>query len=78
MDKTRSEFSRGTRYVRSIGDKVRAARLRWFGYGGKASKYIGRRMLMLEPPGRRPREGPDRRFMNVVKVSWCEKRGCRE
>ncbi|KAF7653604.1 hypothetical protein LDENG_00081120, partial [Lucifuga dentata] len=40
--------------------KVREARLRWFG-------HIGRRMLRLELPGRRPRGRPKRRFMDVVK-----------
>ena len=31
------------------------------------SEYIGRRMLRLELPGRRPRGRPKRRFMDVVK-----------
>ena len=32
MDKTKNEFIRGTAQVRQIGDKVRKARLRWYGH----------------------------------------------
>ena len=30
-------------------------------------EYIGRRMLKLELPGRRPRERPKRRFRDIMK-----------
>ena len=42
-------------------------RLRWFRHVHRRdSKYIGRRMMKLELPGRRPRGRP-KRFMDVVK-----------
>ncbi|KAF7655305.1 hypothetical protein LDENG_00057930 [Lucifuga dentata] len=60
--------NRGTAHVRCFGDKVREARLRWLGHVQRRdSEHIGRRMLRLELPGRRPRGRPKRRFMDVVK-----------
>ncbi|KAF7651214.1 hypothetical protein LDENG_00113870 [Lucifuga dentata] len=68
MDRIRNEYIRGTAHVRCFGDKVREARLRWFGHVQRRdSEHIGRRMLRLELPGRRPRGRPKRRFMDVVK-----------
>ncbi|KAF7649010.1 hypothetical protein LDENG_00148580 [Lucifuga dentata] len=59
---------RQSAHVRCFGDKVREARLRWFGHVQRRdSEHIGRRMLRLELPGRRPRGRPKRRFMDVVK-----------
>ena len=60
---------RGTAHVRGFGDKVREARLRWFGHVlRRDSEYIGRRILSFELPGRRPRGRPKTRFRDVVKV----------
>ncbi|KAF7710661.1 hypothetical protein HF521_009533 [Silurus meridionalis] len=68
MDKIRNEFIRGTAHVERFGDKVREARLRWFGHVQRSDmSYIGRRMLRMEPPGRRKRGRPRRRFMDVVR-----------
>ena len=67
-DRIRNEYIRGTAHVRGFGDKVREARLRWFGHVQRRdSEHIGRRMLSFELPGRRPRGRPKRRFMDVVK-----------
>ncbi|KAK3550029.1 hypothetical protein QTP86_018652 [Hemibagrus guttatus] len=50
----RNEYIRGTAHVGRLGDKVREARLRWFGHvQRRESEYIGRRMLDMELPGRR-------------------------
>lgn len=68
MERIRTEDIRGTGHVRCFGDKVRGARLRWFGHVQRRdSEYIGRRMLRLEQPGKRPRGRPKRRSMDVVK-----------
>ncbi|KAI5087037.1 hypothetical protein C0J45_24418, partial [Silurus meridionalis] len=68
MDKIRNEFIIGTAHVGCFGDKVREARLRWFGHVQRRDmNYIGRRMLGMEPPGRRKRGRPRRRFMDVVR-----------
>ncbi|KAI5627659.1 hypothetical protein C0J50_8434, partial [Silurus asotus] len=68
MDKIRNEFIRGTACVGCFGDKVSETRLRWFGHVQRRDmNYIGRRMLRMEPPGRRKRGRPRRRFMDVVR-----------
>ena len=71
MDKIRNEFIRGSSHVARFGHKVREARLRWFGHvQRREEEHIGRRMLMMEPPGRR-RGRPKRRYLDVV----CSTRG---
>ena len=46
MDKIKNEFIRGTAQVRQIGDKVKEARLRWYGHMQKwNTEYIGKRIL---------------------------------
>ena len=72
MDKIKNEFIRGTAHVRQIGEKVREARLRWYGYVQRQNaEYIVKRMLCLELPGKRRRGRPKTRFMDmrVVGVS---------
>ena len=42
--------------------------MRWFGHVQRRDRgHIGRRMLEMELPGRRPRGRPKRRFMDAVK-----------
>ncbi|KAK3523732.1 hypothetical protein QTP70_009253 [Hemibagrus guttatus] len=46
LDRIRNEYIRGTAHVGRLGDKVREARLRWFGHvQRRESEYIGRRMF---------------------------------
>ena len=75
MDKIRNEHIRGTAQVGKFGEKTREARLRWYHYGHLRRKddgYIGRRMLRMELPGKRKRERPKRRLMDVVKEDMAE------
>ncbi|KAF7696815.1 hypothetical protein HF521_005233 [Silurus meridionalis] len=58
MDRIRNEFIRGTSHVGRFGDKVREARLRWFGHVQRRDmSYIGRRMLRMKPPEGGKEEG---------------------
>ncbi|KAK3552014.1 hypothetical protein QTP70_031598, partial [Hemibagrus guttatus] len=67
LDRIRNEYIRGTAHVGRLGDKVRQARLRWFGHvQRRESEYIGRRMLDMELPGRRQRGRPKRRYMDGI------------
>ena len=67
MDKIKNEFIRGTAHVRQIEDKIREARLRWYGHVQRQdAEYIGKRMLCLELPGKK-RRGQKTRFMDVVR-----------
>ncbi|KAI5090669.1 hypothetical protein C0J45_19530, partial [Silurus meridionalis] len=68
MDRIRNEFISRTAHVGRFGDKVREVRLRWFGHVQRRDMgYISRRMLRMEPPGRRKKGRPRRRFMDVVR-----------
>ncbi|KAK3525830.1 hypothetical protein QTP70_010668 [Hemibagrus guttatus] len=42
LDRIRNEYIRGTAHVGRLGDKVREARLRWFGHVQRREKYIVR------------------------------------
>ncbi|KAK3507128.1 hypothetical protein QTP70_007960 [Hemibagrus guttatus] len=54
LDRIRNEYIRGTAHVGRLGDKVREARLRWFGHvQRRESEYIGRRMLDMEQEAKR-------------------------
>ncbi|KAK3563150.1 hypothetical protein QTP86_016389 [Hemibagrus guttatus] len=67
LDRIRNEYIRGTAHVGRLWDKVREARLRWFGHvQRRESEYIGRRMLDMELPGRRQRGRPKRRYMDGI------------
>ncbi|KAK3534389.1 hypothetical protein QTP86_014427, partial [Hemibagrus guttatus] len=67
LDRIRNEYIRGTAHVERLGDKVREARLRWFGHvQRRESEYIGSRMLDMELPGRRQRGRPKRRYMDGI------------
>ncbi|KAK3514971.1 hypothetical protein QTP70_000740 [Hemibagrus guttatus] len=67
LHRIRNEYIRGTAHVGRLGDKVREARLRWFGHvQRRESEYIGRRMLDMKLPGRRQRERPKRRYIDGI------------
>ncbi|KAK3508236.1 hypothetical protein QTP70_017665 [Hemibagrus guttatus] len=67
LDRIRNEYIRGTAHVGHMRDKVREARLRWFGHvQRRENEYIGRRMLDMELPGRRQRGRPKRRYMDGI------------
>ncbi|KAK3557122.1 hypothetical protein QTP70_024640, partial [Hemibagrus guttatus] len=67
LDRIRNEYIRGTAHVGHLGNKVREARLRWFGHvQRRESEYIGRRMLDMKLPGRRQRGRPKRRYMDGI------------
>ena len=68
VDRIRNEYIRGTAHVRKLGEKVREARLRWFGHVLRRDiDYIGQRMLKMELPGRRRRGRPKRRYLDTVR-----------
>ena len=59
---------RGTAKIAKLGDKLRGARLRWYGHVKRRTEgYVGRRVLKMEVPGKRRRGRPRRRWMDVMK-----------
>jgi hypothetical protein len=68
VDKIENRYIRGTAHVRCFGDKVREARMRWFGHVKRRQEaYVGRRMLEMTLPGNRKKGRPKRRFMDAIK-----------
>uniref|UniRef100_A0A8C4XDT7 C2H2-type domain-containing protein n=1 Tax=Erpetoichthys calabaricus TaxID=27687 RepID=A0A8C4XDT7_ERPCA len=68
MDRIRNEDIRGSAQVGRLGDKVREARLRWFGHVQRRDEgYIVRRMLRIELIGKKRRGRTKIRFMNVLR-----------
>ena len=67
-DKIRNVYIRGTVKVERLGMKMRDGRLRWYGHVMRRDQeYVGRRVMEMELPGKRKRERPRRRFLDVVK-----------
>ena len=68
MDKVRNEHIRGTAHVRQLGKKVREERLRWFGHVlRRDEEYVGKRVMVMELPGKRRRGRPKRTFLKTVR-----------
>ena len=64
MDTVRNEHIRDTTEVRLFGDKVKEARLIWFGHlQRRESPFIGRRSLKMKLQGRRQVGRPKGRFL---------------
>ena len=58
MDMIRNSFKRGSLHVTPIRNKVREARLRWYGHVRRRDMdYVGQKVLKMEIPGKRKREG---------------------
>jgi len=53
--------------VTNIGVRCRRARLRWFGHVKRREEsYVGRRLLGMEPPGKRGRGRPKQRWKDSI------------
>ena len=67
-DKIRNEYVRGTAKIAKLGNKLREARLRWYGHVKRREEgYVGKRMMEMVVPGRRKRGRPRRKWMHLAK-----------
>ena len=67
MDKIRNSLIRGSLRVAPIGNKVREARLRWYGHVKRRDiDYVGQKVLRMELPGKRKKGRPKRRYMDAL------------
>ena len=72
-DKIRNEYIRVTVKVEWLGLKMREGRLRWYGHVMKRNQeYVGKKVMEMELPGKRKRERPKKKFLNVVKEDMEE------
>ena len=76
--KIRNEYIGGTVKVEQLEIKMREGRPRWYEHVMRRDqKYVGRRMIEIELPGKRKRGRRKRRFLDVVKKDM-EEFGARE
>ena len=76
-DKIRNEYMRGTGKIAKLGDKLRNARLCWYGHVKRREGYVGKRMMEMVVPGRIKRGRPRRRWMDLAREDM-EMVGARE
>ena len=68
MDKVRNECVRRKVGGENIEEKIREARLRWYGHmRRREDSYVGRKVLDMEVSGKCPRERPKTRFSDIIK-----------
>ena len=68
-DKIRNEYVRGTAKIAKLGDKLRNARLRWYGHVKKREEgYVGKTIMeMAVVPGGRKSGRPRGRWMDLAR-----------
>ena len=77
-DKIRNEYVRGSAKIAKLGDKLRNARLRWYGHVKRREEgYVGKTMMEMAVPGRRKRGRPRRRWMDLAREDM-ERAGAKE
>ena len=76
-DKIRNEYIIGTAKIAKLGDKLRNAKLRWYGHVQRREDYVGKRMMEMALPGRRKKGRPKRKWMDLVREDM-ERVGARE
>ena len=74
-DKIGNEYVRGTAKIAKLGDKLRNARLRWYGHVKRRKEnYVGKRMMEMAVPDIRKRGRPRRRWMDLARedmeIGW--------
>ena len=77
-DKIRNEYVRGTAKIAKLEDKLRNARLHWYGHvKRKEEGYVGKRMMEMAVPGRRKRGKPMKRWTDLAREDM-ERVGAKE
>ena len=67
MDRIRNSLIRGSLHVAPIANKVREARLRWYGHVKRRDMdYVGQKVLRMALPGKRKKGRPKRRYMDAL------------
>ena len=77
-EKIGNEYLRRTAKIAKLGEKLRNARLHWYGHVKRREEdYVGKRMMEMAVPGIRKRKRPRRRWMDLVRENM-ERVGARE
>ena len=65
---------RGTTKVGEISKRVQESRLKWYGHVlRREEEYIGKRVMVMEVPGKRKRGRPKRRWLDNIKNDLWER-----
>ena len=81
MDKVRNKGVRRKVGVENIEEKIKEARLRWYGHVRREYSYVGRKVLDMEVSGKHLRGRPKIRFSDIIRGyeggwSWGGGRKC--
>ena len=73
LDRIRNERIRGTAKVGEISKKLQESRLKWYGHAlRREEEYVGKRVMVMEVPGKRRRGRPKRRWLDNIKNNLSE------
>ena len=74
LDRIRNERIRGTTKIREISKEVQESRMKWYGHVlRREEEYIGKRVMVMEMPGKRRRGRPKRRWLDNIKNDLSER-----
>ena len=75
LDRIRNERIRGTTKVgEEMSKKVQESRLKWYGHVlRREEEYVGKRVMVMEVPGKGRRGRPKRRWLDNIKNDLSER-----
>ena len=74
LNRIRNERIRGTTKVGEISKKVQESRLKWYGHVlRRYAEYVGKRVLVMEVPGKRRRGRPKQRWLDSIRNDLSER-----
>ena len=74
LDRIRNQRIRGTTMVGEISKKVQESRLKWYGQLlRRKEEYVGKRMMVMEVPGKRRRGRLKRRWLDSIRNELSER-----
>ena len=76
-DKIRNKYVRGTAKIAKLGDKLRNARLCWYGHMKRREGYMEKTMIEMAVLDRRKRGRPRKRWMDLAREDM-ERVGAKE
>ena len=79
LDRIRNERIKGTTKVGELSKNVQESRLKWNGHVlRREDEYVGKRVMVMEVPGKRRRGRPKRRWLNNLRNDLSERELSRE
>ena len=74
LDRIRNDRIRGTTKVGKYPKKMQESRLKWYGHVlRREEEYVGKRLMVMEVPGKRRRGRPKRMWLDNIKNDLSER-----